>query len=100
MEPIARNPGGLYHETQRKLPLVDPQQLMSTGPALVPRSQAQPPFFLGIDVGGTNIKLGVVDDLGRALARESIATLQEQGADSGVRRMAEAGRDLLASVGL
>ena len=28
----------------------------------VPVAQARPPFFVGIDLGGTNIKLGVVDD--------------------------------------
>ena len=27
---------------------------------------AQPPFFVGVDIGGTNVKLGVVDDLGPA----------------------------------
>jgi hypothetical protein len=30
----------------------------------IPLIQAQPPFFVGVDVGGTNIKLGVVDDQG------------------------------------
>jgi predicted NBD/HSP70 family sugar kinase len=35
-----------------------------------PGSVAEPqaPFFVGIDVGGTNIKFGLVDDAGRTLA--------------------------------
>ena len=28
-------------------------------------SEAKPPFFVGIDLGGTNIKVGVVDDRGQ-----------------------------------
>lgn len=32
------------------------------------------PLFAGIDVGGTNIKLGIVDDQGRSLAHDSFST--------------------------
>ena len=38
-----------------------------------------PPFFLGIDLGGTNIKSGVVDNEGRSLSSVSIATEADRG---------------------
>ena len=41
--------------------------------------QARPPFFVGVDLGGTSIKVGVVDDLGRPLSWLSIATEAEKG---------------------
>ena len=42
--------------------------------------QPSPPFFLGIDLGGTNIKSGVVDDRGRPLSSVSVATEADHGA--------------------
>jgi glucokinase len=33
-----------------------------------------PPFYLGIDLGGTNIKSGVVDDTGRPLSSATLET--------------------------
>ena len=36
---------------------------------LVSLRQAREPFFVGIDLGGTNTKVGVVDDIGRTLSR-------------------------------
>ena len=32
------------------------------------------PAYLGVDVGGTSIKIGIVDDTGRSLAHGKIAT--------------------------
>ncbi len=40
----------------------------------ISRDQAKKPYFIGVDLGGTNIKAGVVDDLGRPLAWLSIPT--------------------------
>ena len=34
---------------------------------LIPAKEAVAPFFVGVDVGGTSIKIGVVDDYGRSL---------------------------------
>jgi glucokinase len=51
---------------------------------------AQAPFFVGVDLGGTNVKLGVVDDLGRPLSQLSIATHVSQGPEDGVTRMGAA----------
>jgi glucokinase len=52
----------------------------------------RPPFFLGIDLGGTNIKSGVVDDLGRPLSAVSVETYADRGPDFGIANLAEAGR--------
>ena len=61
---------------------------------------AQKPFYVGINVGGTNIKLGVVDDLGRPLSWLSIPTEFKRGPEDAVRRMADAVRDAVAKAGL
>ncbi len=63
-------------------------------------SEAQAPFYAGVDLGGTNIKVGVVDDLGRPLSWTSIETLAEQGADSAVERMAQAVHLAIREAGL
>ena len=42
-------------------------------------AEAKAPFFVGIDLGGTNIKVGGVDDLGRPLCWLSIPTEVERG---------------------
>ena len=44
-------------------------------------SSIQKPCFVGIDVGGTNIKLGLVDDIGRTLAYHTMRTQQDKGAE-------------------
>ncbi len=54
--------------------------------------EPRPPFYLGIDLGGTNIKSGVVDDTGRSLSSVSIETDAEQGPEVGVENLAKAGR--------
>ncbi len=62
----------------------------------IPTSQAEPPFFLGIDVGGTGIKFGIVDDTGRTLGRQKIPTCQENGPEDACLRMRAAMHDLAA----
>lgn len=42
---------------------------------------------LGVDVGGTNTQLGLVDDQGRILSRSRIPTLMEEGPESLVERV-------------
>ena len=44
----------------------------------------RPPYYLGIDLGGTNIKSGVVDDAGRALSFVHIETQAELGPAVGI----------------
>lgn len=62
--------------------------------------EAKPPFFAGIDLGGTNIKVGVVDELGRPLSWLSIPTEVEKGPEDAARRMGEAVRAAVRDAGL
>jgi predicted NBD/HSP70 family sugar kinase len=48
-------------------------------PCSVPRRPHLTPLFAGIDIGGTNIKIGLVDGDNVTIAYRSIATEQERG---------------------
>lgn len=61
---------------------------------------AKKPYFVGLDVGGTNIKFGIVDDAGETLAYESIRTEQEKGPEDACVRMAAVVRQLIESSGI
>jgi len=63
-------------------------------------SEAQAPFFVGIDLGGTNIKVGVVDDFGRPLSWLSVPTEVGNGAEDASQRMGEAVNRGIAQAGL
>jgi glucokinase len=58
------------------------------------------PFYLGIDLGGTNIKSGVVDDTGRPLSAVSLETRAAGGPENGLRTLAEAGRLAVSQSGV
>jgi glucokinase len=73
---------------------------MSDDRVLIPRSQAQGPFFVGADVGGTNIKVGVVDDLGQPLSWLSVPTEVPEGPEKGARRIGDAIFDAIHRAGL
>jgi glucokinase len=73
---------------------------MSRTSSFLPRNQAQAPFLAGIDLGGTNIKVGVVDDLGRPMALVSIPTQPPKGPDSAAARMNTALREAAAKAGI
>jgi len=62
-------------------------------------ADARRPLFVGADVGGTAIKLGLVDDLGRTLAYRSVDTDVPAGPDTAVARIADALERLLADSG-
>jgi glucokinase len=62
--------------------------------------QAQSPYFFGIDVGGTGIKIGLTDDQGATLGYSAIDTLEPQGPADAMRRVAEACRDIVGKLGL
>ncbi|MDA0833241.1 MAG: ROK family protein [Planctomycetota bacterium] len=47
-------------------------------------------LFLGIDVGGTNVKAGVVDYQGKTLSHTSIPTQADQGPETGVKNICRA----------
>ena len=59
-----------------------------------------PPYFAGIDIGGTNIKLGLVDDRGRTIDKSSISTQTSLGPESACIRIGDALRKLVARQGL
>ncbi len=61
---------------------------------------ATAPLYVGVDVGGTNIKLGVVDDAGRVLTKTQIPTQQERGPADAMRRITEQVGKLIAQLGL
>lgn len=48
------------------------------------------PYYLGIDIGGTNIRLGIVDGKGKVLTRYRIPTLKEQGKNKVITRLLRA----------
>ncbi|MCE9527701.1 MAG: ROK family protein [Planctomycetales bacterium] len=68
--------------------------------ATVSPQEAKRPLFLGVDVGGTNIKLGVVDDEGRVVAKTQIPTHEEAGPPDAVQRARHAVDELLGELGL
>ena len=67
--------------------------------SLVFLADAKMPLFVGIDVGGTNIKLGLVDAVGRTVGYHSISTQAERGGDDAVGRMAQGIDHLLEQAG-
>lgn len=62
--------------------------------------QGQKPFFIGLDVGGTNIKMGLVDEMGRTIAFQSIPTEQQRGAEDACGRIASVVEEWFATKGI
>ncbi len=65
-----------------------------------PVSEAEAPYFIGIDLGGTNIKSGVVDNKGRCLGYATVASHVQEGPEAGAGRMALAAKEALSQAGL
>jgi glucokinase len=61
----------------------------------LPLASAQQPLYAGVDLGGTNIKAGLVDDLGRTIAFHTEPTHAARGPEDAAARM-----DDIARVGL
>jgi glucokinase len=59
-----------------------------------------PPFFLGIDLGGTNIKSGVVDDEGRVMSSISLKTQADRGPGVGLDNLVAAASQAVTESGL
>src|SRR5207245_1008671 len=55
------------------------------------------PFFVGLDVGGTTMKAGVVDDTGHPIASVSLPTEAFRGQEFGLERMCESIRQAVAA---
>ena len=62
--------------------------------SIISLAEAKRPLFIGIDVGGTNIKLGLVDDAGKTVGYHSIPTEVSKGPEDAVERIS-AGVDYL-----
>jgi len=60
----------------------------------------QPVFYLGVDVGGTTMKGGVVDDNGKPLSAVSLPTEAAKGQEHGLAQMAETIRQAVKAAGL
>ena len=73
---------------------------METTRQIIARAAAEAPFFAGIDLGGTNIKVGLVDNLGRTLGYKSVPSEIEEGPDAGAKRMGDTVRAVAAEVGV
>ena len=58
------------------------------------------PLYVGLDVGGTAMKAGVVDDSGKARASVSLPTEAHRGQEFGLERMCESIRQAVAAAGL
>ncbi|MCA9178023.1 MAG: ROK family protein [Planctomycetales bacterium] len=81
-----------------------------TSQPLIPLSDATLPLFIGVDVGGTSIKVGVVDDRGATLGFTRVSTEPYQPGEQAVARVGvalaamledrEIDRTLIRGVGL
>jgi glucokinase len=60
----------------------------------------KPLYFVGIDVGGTTIKGGVVDDNGKPLSSVSLPTEAAKGQEHGLAQMAATVRQAVRTAGL
>lgn len=58
------------------------------------------PVFFGIDVGGTNIKVGFVADSGRVLGATSFPTRAERPVVESIARIVEVYQDLIRTLGI
>ena len=63
-------------------------------------AESRPPYFFGIDVGGTSIKIGLLDDSGRTLAFAEIDTQESLGPKHAMRRVSQTAREMTQTVGL
>lgn len=63
-------------------------------------AEQQGPFFLGIDLGGTNVKAGVVSELGESLSHVTRKTEADRGPEHGVRNICTVGDEAIHASGL
>ena len=66
----------------------------------IPRDEAKAPFFAGVDLGGTNMKVGVVDDNAKTMAYVVVPTEVEKGPVDATRRMSDAILSAIRQAGL
>lgn len=58
------------------------------------------PLFIGIDIGGTSIKFGIVDDLGRSIDKSAVPTVEAAGPTDAMTRTVTGIRALLDTLRL
>ena len=73
---------------------------MSFDRTLLPLSEATRPFYVGIDLGGTNIKAAILDDLGRIVAFHTEPTHAARGPEDAAARMGRAVHTLAGRAGI
>ena len=73
---------------------IDPANSARSGP-----STGGDACYLGIDLGGTNIKAGVIDGSGRPLSSVKRRTEADKGPDHGIQNIFRAGEDAVAESG-
>jgi len=73
---------------------------MSRHSQIITPSAATAPFFWGIDVGGTGIKIGLVDDIGQTMAYEKIPTRESEGPEAAVERVARVVEEIAERLGV
>ncbi|MEM6688063.1 MAG: ROK family protein [Planctomycetota bacterium] len=56
---------------------------------LTPIEHSKAPYYWGIDVGGTGIKMGLVDSEGQTVAFEAIQTLADDGGPAAIERVSK-----------
>jgi len=66
----------------------------------LPIAAAERPFYAGVDLGGTNIKVGIVDDRGRTLAFHTEPTHAARGPEDAAARMGRAVQTLCEQLGV
>ncbi len=69
-----------------------------TSQPIIPLAEAEAPYFLGVDVGGTSIKIGLVDNRGATLGFQAIPTDEPHGPAAAMKRVAEACMGLLTEL--
>ncbi len=73
---------------------------MADEPQLIDIKNAEFPCFWGIDIGGTNIKIGLVDSRGQTVAFDKLPTREPEGAQAAVDRASKCIAAMEARLGI
>jgi glucokinase len=73
---------------------------MSQSRRFIALEKSESPYFVGVDLGGTNVKVGVVDNRGESLSWLTIPTQVEDGPETATQRMGQAVKDAIGEAGL
>lgn len=73
---------------------------MSDNPPITDISHGKAPFYWGVDIGGTGIKVGLVDDGGETVAFEMLATREAEGPLAAMQRVAAVMREVEQRLGV